>query len=161
MCPDSEGIGVIERLFAASNPKPLAAMSYAERKEAEDEMRNSLCCLIPFVDFLNHSFEANANGYYDASTRRFVLKAVELDSKGIQVVVMTITYGHHDNAKLLVEYGFVLDDNVYDKVKTEKSDFAVCFNDNALLDSFWQRATEETELVSRCTTSRRNFDVSF
>ena len=163
LCPNGERIEQIERLFAASNPKPLALMSsYEERKEAQDEVRNSLCCLIPLVDFLNHSFEANANGYYDASTRRFVLKAVELDDedesldkneividKGSQVY---ITYGLHDNATLLVEYGFVLDDNVYDKIEMRKSDFAVCFNnDNALLDAFWQRATEESQLVSDLT----------
>jgi hypothetical protein len=85
---------------------------------------------------LNHSFEANAFAFYDSLKKCYVLKAAEkveqneddanelknnyLIKKNKQIY---ITYGCHDNKTLLIEYGFVLDNNAYDKISLKKRDF--------------------------------------
>lgn len=39
---------------------------YTSVEEVRDYVRNNQCCLIPYLDFLNHSFESNAYAVYDS-----------------------------------------------------------------------------------------------
>ncbi|RNA19027.1 SET domain-containing 4 isoform X1 [Brachionus plicatilis] len=93
---------------------------YERCLERSEEVRNNLCCLIPYLDFLNHSNEPNAFAFFDKDTQVFSLKSQASENldclairKGDQVY---ITYGPHDNLTLLIEYGFIINNNVYDKL---------------------------------------------
>jgi len=72
------------------------------------------CCLVPFMDMLNHSPEAQseariANGCYEIVT-------MVPFARGDQVF---INYGSHDNATLAALYGFVLPTNHFDRVRLD------------------------------------------
>lgn len=66
--------------------------------------------LVPFADYFNHAaagceFSSDASGCWITCDRDY--------TEGEEVVV---SYGKHDNDMLLIEYGFTMDDNPYDKV---------------------------------------------
>ncbi|ORY53735.1 SET domain-containing protein [Rhizoclosmatium globosum] len=63
--------------------------------------------LAPFLDMLNHSPTAKINANFDPVAKAFVITALEEVSAGTECF---ITYGAHDNAFLLAEYGFVISD---------------------------------------------------
>eukprot|EP00117_Sycon_ciliatum_P036404 scpid69782/ scgid27411/ SET domain-containing protein 4 len=66
------------------------------------------CALAPYLDFLNHSPGARVTAGYNSSTRRYEIVTQDRYRHGDEVF---ICYGPHDNQRLLLEYGFVLDDN--------------------------------------------------
>ncbi|KAI9142255.1 hypothetical protein BKA69DRAFT_295503 [Paraphysoderma sedebokerense] len=62
--------------------------------------------LIPFLDMLNHDPSAEVKLFFDTSDMRFkIITAIPLE-RGQQVF---ISYGKHDNWRLLVEYGFIVE----------------------------------------------------
>jgi len=66
-----------------------------------------------FVDMLNHNSPAQAQTMYDKFSGCYTVMAGTAVSIGQQIFVC---YGGHDNAKLYIEYGFTLPDNVHNKV---------------------------------------------
>ncbi|KAJ3010789.1 UNVERIFIED_CONTAM: SET domain-containing protein 4, partial [Siphonaria sp. JEL0065] len=63
--------------------------------------------LAPFLDLLNHSLTAKINANFNPKTDAFEIIALETVEKGQECF---ISYGAHDNAFLLAEYGFVITD---------------------------------------------------
>jgi len=135
----SDLFGCLNKLQDKQN-KIKSYEDYELSQELEQLYNNNQCCLIPFIDFLNHSFKSNAIASFDSDTNSYILKSVELDpndnddddndlklvKKNKQVF---ITYGHHDNKTLLIEYGFILEDNIYDKISLGKNDLNELLND--------------------------------
>ncbi|EIE75945.1 hypothetical protein G6F46_003387 [Rhizopus delemar] len=69
--------------------------------------------LAPMLDFLNHTTEAKIESGFNIRTQRFEIKTLTAYKKGEQVY---INYGPHDNLAMLKEYGFVLNENIYNFV---------------------------------------------
>ena len=96
------------------------------------------CCLIPFLDMLNHSSDIVCSCHYNPSTRLYSLytqhKPTSDDPAAPLLHVgsgseVYISYGALSNWQLLVRYGFVPDANV-----DEKDEMSVVW-----LESFMQR----------------------
>jgi hypothetical protein len=112
---------------------------------------NSLCCIVPYLDFLNHSFEANAHAFLDKDNSVYVLKTKSedewFDESGVVLKPndqVYITYGHHDNKTLLIEYGFTLEENVYDRIIFRFEDFMRFVNDKSeKKEILWRKAIDE------------------
>ncbi|VEN46398.1 unnamed protein product [Callosobruchus maculatus] len=77
-----------------------------------DEPNMALC---PFLDMFNHDFNANTEAFLDYQDRQLVyqLRTLSEYKKYDQIF---ISYGPHNNCKLLMEYGFFIPGNVYDVV---------------------------------------------
>lgn len=69
--------------------------------------------LCPFVDYFNHSDEGCT---VSNTPKGFTITCDREYEAGEEVYV---SYGQHDNDFLLVEYGFVLDGNKWDKTKLD------------------------------------------
>ena len=70
--------------------------------------------LAPFADLINHSFEGQiVSKRFDAKARELVLAANGPVGPG----ELLMSYGDMDNARLLLFYGFAVDDNPYDCVE--------------------------------------------
>jgi hypothetical protein len=65
--------------------------------------------LAPFLDGLNHS-NVEAEGYFNKKTRCYQIDTQEKWSIGDQVFIY---YGKYSNAKLLIEYGFILSGSIF------------------------------------------------
>jgi hypothetical protein len=125
---------------------------YESSQELEQLYNNNQCCLIPYIDFLNHSFKSNAIASFDSNTNSYILKSVGLDPNDDDVndndlklvkknKQVCITYGHHDNKTLLIEYGFILEDNIYDKISLGKNDLNELLNDTETSEQLlWSQA---------------------
>ncbi|XP_060083947.1 SET domain-containing protein 4-like [Ylistrum balloti] len=70
--------------------------------------------LAPFLDLLNHSFNAKINASFNEKNNCYEIQTEDTYRKYDQVF---ISYGNHDNTHLLVEYGFVLHNNPNDVVE--------------------------------------------
>ncbi|CAJ2504544.1 Uu.00g119380.m01.CDS01 [Anthostomella pinea] len=79
--------------------------SKLEKRGKDDHM-----CLQPVADLFNHGDEG-CNVSFD--THGFAIKALQPYAQGDEV---KICYGRHSGDFLLVEYGFVMDDNRWDEV---------------------------------------------
>ncbi|KAJ9641354.1 hypothetical protein H2201_006959 [Coniosporium apollinis] len=69
--------------------------------------------LCPFVDYFNHSDEGCT---VSNTPKGFAITCNRTYEAGEEVYV---SYGQHDNDFLLIEYGFVLDENKWDKTKLD------------------------------------------
>lgn len=69
--------------------------------------------MAPLIDFANHSDAPNVCGHFNRPLQCYQFKSTKPIRAGEQVLV---TYGFHDNQTLLVEYGFVMESNAYDKL---------------------------------------------
>ena len=93
---------------------------------------------IPLVDMLNHSFTNSlGNASFNHESRRVQLISTRNSNKGDE---LTITYGPHSNAELLLFYGFAINDNPYDTLElvmeAPEEDPAVSLLKMSLLASF-------------------------
>lgn len=73
--------------------------------------------LAPFLDFLNHSDQAQIDARYNPDEGQYEIKTLTGCKRGQQVF---ICYGPHDNAKLWVEYGFYLPENAENFISFER-----------------------------------------
>nr|XP_012638381.1 SET domain-containing protein 4 isoform X1 [Microcebus murinus] len=62
------------------------------------------CALAPYLDLLNHSSNVQVKAAFNEETRCYELRSASSWRKHEEVF---ICYGHHDNHRLLLEYGFV------------------------------------------------------
>lgn len=68
----------------------------------------SLTCLVPLVDLCNHANDANADWSFDSTQGRFLLRARRDIAAGVEI---QHCYGRYSNSRLLLHYGFCLEDN--------------------------------------------------
>ncbi|CAF1323561.1 unnamed protein product [Adineta ricciae] len=82
-----------------------------DSKEQDDNL-----CLIPYLDFVNHSVQPNTISKFNQTTRSYdiyAIKSIELNEQ------ITFLYNPHSNVDLFIEYGFVLQSNPYNQLKLE------------------------------------------
>ncbi len=140
----------INKQFKKASAKIKSYDELEKSNELEQAFNNNQCCLIPFIDFLNHSFKSNAYAAFEESTKCYTLKSNELepdeDTETIELKKVKenkqiyITYGYHDNRTLLIEYGFILEENIYDKIIPTKTDFIDLLKDLDDSESLWSQA---------------------
>lgn len=73
--------------------------------------------LAPLFDMFNHTFDSGSSIDCDQQTQEVIVRAGRAWEPGEEAF---ITYGPHDSAFLLVEYGFVVPENPYDSVNVDK-----------------------------------------
>ena len=72
--------------------------------------------LAPTLDMFNHSCTTESDAHYDEARQGYIVRVGGVVKSGEQVF---ISYGPHSNAKLLMEYGFVLAGNPHSTVVVE------------------------------------------
>lgn len=107
---------------------------------------NNQCCIVPYLDFLNHSYEDNARAHLDKERSVYVLSVKE-DEEIEENKQVYIAYGYHDNKTLMIEYGFILDENIYDRVIFKLAEFESMIQSNRFVDILWQKVIQ-TRLYS-------------
>jgi hypothetical protein len=147
--------GNLSELLLKENERHDDLKSFILKQEKEDEYRNNLCCMIPYLDFMNHSFESNAYASYDPNSECYMLVAEKAsnqeDSSAIAIgksEQIYITYGSHDSKTLLIEYGFVLENNTSDRLVFNIEEIFNLLNENSssLVESYAVRANYLTDL---------------
>ncbi|CAF3265042.1 unnamed protein product [Rotaria socialis] len=73
-------------------------------------------CLIPYLDFVNHSIEPNTMSNFNSFTRSYEIRTTKPIDINEQI---TFLYNPHSNVDLLIEYGFVLTSNLYNQLNIE------------------------------------------
>ena len=64
--------------------------------------------LVPFADLINHRTQRQTQWYYDNAQNSFVIQSLEDIKEGSEIYD---SYGKKSNAKLLLNYGFCLENN--------------------------------------------------
>lgn len=121
--------------------------------------RDMGCCLLPFVDFVNtYPYpQLESKGWYITETDAFHLKTFANVKKGDQLF---ICYGPYSNRELLQHYGFMTQDNPYDryyidfelpehdseKVKEQKMSLLKKFH--LSLDHFFRRGPIPSKMIA-------------
>lgn len=166
LCSSAAELDTSNRLFGALTKKKLAnVMSFRDFERSvdyEEEYNNNLCCLMPYVDMLNHSLNPNASFYFDLDESCYVMKASEQSKDGSldNVEIRTnqqvyINYGAHDNRTLMIEYGFSLDEmNIYDKLVLKEQELADLVVNKAMLSSLWLIANKQ-KLLKELSISKQ------
>jgi hypothetical protein len=133
---DKDRIQYFNKLFGSLNRN----LDRTKFKSEWQEIDNLLCCLIPFLDFMNHSFGlSNVDCDFDKENKCYLLQAKSNIGVNDQIYG---TYGYHDNKMLLIEYGFILEDNPYDHISFDKNDFKKLALDVDKFEFFWQKVIE-------------------
>jgi hypothetical protein len=129
---------------------------YSRNVELNKEIANNLCCLIPFLDFLNHSFKPNSFAYFDKENKCYTFKSCDADSNEYESPQSTspsdssfaikkdeqlyIQYGFHENKTLFIDYGFILEENPFDKISFKPDDFRQFLNERDSFNSLMEHA---------------------
>ncbi|KAJ3123890.1 SET domain-containing protein 4 [Physocladia obscura] len=108
----------------------------------------SKMALAPYLDLLNHSPDAAVTANFNHEKNAFEIIALQPIPRGVECF---ISYGAHDNAFLLVEYGFAVEDpqkrdgvhNPYDHVVIDKEIFSLEIPGEK--EGFRERAVAELE----------------
>ncbi|GFR61317.1 SET domain containing 4 [Elysia marginata] len=79
--------------------------------------------LAPFLDLLNHTDSAKMTAYVNKKCDCYEILTGDVFNKYDQVF---ISYGAHDNSKLLINYGFVLPKNVHNTYVFSVEDLLSC-----------------------------------
>uniref|UniRef100_A0A915HS28 SET domain-containing protein n=1 Tax=Romanomermis culicivorax TaxID=13658 RepID=A0A915HS28_ROMCU len=91
--------------------------------------------LIPFLDMINHSSDSKISCKFNQKSKSFQL--VQLDGcihKGQEIF---ICYGPHNNARLFLEYGFILEQNPNDSVEFNPDDLKVLCDSGDISEKNW------------------------
>ena len=64
--------------------------------------------LVPFADLINHRTQRQTQWYYDNAQNSFMIQSLEDIKEGNEIYD---SYGKKSNAKLLLNYGFCLENN--------------------------------------------------
>ncbi|CAF3571670.1 unnamed protein product, partial [Rotaria sp. Silwood2] len=88
---------------------------YFDMKISSKDQDDNLC-LIPYLDFVNHSIEPNTISKYNSLTRSYEIHTIKSINLNEQI---TFLYNPHSNIDLFIEYGFVLSFNPYNQLNIE------------------------------------------
>ena len=84
--------------------------------EIDSKDQDDNLCLIPYLDFVNHSIQPNTISKFNPLTRSYEIssiKPIEIDEQ------ITFLYNPHSNVDLFIEYGFVLSFNPSNLINIE------------------------------------------
>ncbi|CAF1169975.1 unnamed protein product [Adineta steineri] len=82
-----------------------------DSKDQDDNL-----CLIPYLDFVNHSIEPNTISKFNSLTRSYEIYSIKTIDFNEQI---TFLYNPHSNVDLFIEYGFILSLNPYNQFNIE------------------------------------------
>lgn len=82
------------------------------------QIRPDECANLPLIDMMNHSYANNCKVTLDPSTGDIKVDAVSEIQPGSE---LTLNYGYHTNDAFLLNYGFMLDENVADHLQIAKN----------------------------------------
>ncbi|KAK6614678.1 Ribosomal lysine N-methyltransferase set11 [Botrytis cinerea] len=101
----------LQELLPIVNSRTFYYLSPTIKPSKPQPSKENRLALNPFADYINHSSEPTV----DATLSRagYTLTASQPIKQGSEV---HISYGSHNNDFLLVEYGFILEDNRWDEV---------------------------------------------
>ncbi|CAF2147222.1 unnamed protein product [Rotaria magnacalcarata] len=99
--------------FTETNFELFCAVDHLVWSRVLDLPESEPLSLVPFIDFANHSLNANARWFLDDETRNLILRSEQILKSGEEI---TINYGLKSNEELLYLYGFTLSDNPNDRV---------------------------------------------
>jgi hypothetical protein len=118
---------------------------------------------------LNHSFKPNSFAYFDKEKNCYTFKSCDANSSDFesqesastldssyaikQDEQVYIQYGFHENKTLFIDYGFILEENPFDKISFKPSDFRQFLNDNESFESLMEHAVK-TDLLSDLTCNK-------
>ena len=114
--------------------------------------------LAPFLDLLNHSYEADIDAYLDSADDCYKIRTNKSIQKYDQAF---INYGGHDNVKLFVEYGFIIPGNPNDGYVIEVESVVMAIR-SVVLNSISKNLKEEvwvhvTDIGKRLSLSKSMF----
>lgn len=94
------------------------SISLSKVKELDGSFRNlnniaTRIILAPFLDCFNHTADISINVFFDLCNEMFTISTNHIYEPGQQVF---INYGPHDNNFLFAEYGFMIENNLYNSV---------------------------------------------
>ncbi|UJR24052.1 hypothetical protein I4U23_027020 [Adineta vaga] len=84
--------------------------------ERESKDQDDNLCLIPYLDFVNHSIQPNTISKFNQITRSYEIRAMKSIEFNEQI---TFLYNPHSNIDLFIEYGFVLPSNPHNQLNIE------------------------------------------
>ena len=84
--------------------------------EIDSKDQDDNLCLIPYLDFVNHSIEPNTISKFNPLTRSYEIYSIELIQMDQQI---TFLYNPHSNIDLFIEYGFILSSNPSNFIQIE------------------------------------------
>lgn len=76
--------------------------------EIDSKDQDDNLCLIPYLDFVNHSIQPNTISKFNPSTRCYEIYSIQTIHFDEEI---TFLYNPHSNIDLFIEYGFVLSSN--------------------------------------------------
>ncbi len=88
-----------------------------------DRASEDIYALVPFGDFLNYS-HVDCDCHFNPQLEQYEFKAGKRFEPGEEVF---ICYGRHHNFKLLKHYGFVLEENPYNRMYLTSEDLFSTF----------------------------------
>lgn len=89
-------------VYCESQPHPLM----------DPNSQNNLA-IIPLMDMMNHNHQAECSPSFDKYSQKYRVTT----TKGIlEDDQLYVCYGPHDNSKLWVEYGFTLNENIFNRI---------------------------------------------
>jgi SET domain/Rubisco LSMT substrate-binding len=106
--------------------------------------------LVPFGDLLNHDMAPNTSWTFDPDHDAFTITATRAIAAGSEI---RDSYGSKSNPRLLLQYGFVIDDNPEDTVELRVPELFVVGRDRAsltataMLSLVQQRHRDDDDLV--------------
>ncbi|XP_071994830.1 SET domain-containing protein 4 isoform X2 [Engystomops pustulosus] len=106
--------------------------------------------LAPYLDLLNHNAAVQVEAAFNEKTLCYEIRTVVPYKKHQQVF---ICYGHHDNQRLLLEYGFIADNNPHKSVYVTRDAILPyvsrtdkqlqkkwsLLKENGFLDTYWKK----------------------
>ena len=158
VCDENE-INLADRFFGKLiNPlnekfEIISFKDHLNKIEKEDQYNNNQFGLIPYIDFLNHAFKSNSSPFFDLESKSYRLRSKsfdeisdDIDGEEEKYLIkenqqVYITYGLHDNKTLLIEYGFVLDDNIYDTISCNQDDLLTLLSLKENEELLWKKAS--------------------
>ncbi len=105
--------------------------------------------LVPFADMANHVMQPNTHWYFDEAVNSFIVKAASYINKGDNLFE---SYGKKNNYRYFVNYGFTVENNLYDEVAVAT---------NPLLQKLISDGSIKEEMINYINTSCEIFQIGY
>eukprot|EP00121_Abeoforma_whisleri_P010614 Awhi_evm2s9791 len=104
----------IDKKSSQSVPSEIANMEV-------DSTSYQLTCIAPFADFANHSITPTITSLFFDNEKKCLVLRIDPDSNSCITAgeELTLKYGNLENWELFLYYGFVIENNPYDKINID------------------------------------------
>jgi hypothetical protein len=115
-CLNNMTIGAFQWAYATIMSRSVFVADACRWNNVDVALQKDTAALPPLLDFFNHSNETECSAGYSSKTQCYELRTNQNWNANSQVF---IKYGCHSNSTLLMHYGFVISDNVYDSIRLD------------------------------------------